>query len=105
MILQVRLQKLPRAFVQLRFGAGTLLRSEGPPLAIGRHIALDRGDAHAESASGLDFRHPPLNGLDDLLAQVFRVSIHPSMMPYSPISLQAALGPSWGQDKRSHQAS
>src|SRR3712207_9589206 len=34
---------------------------------------------------------PPLHSLDDLLAQVFGVGIHPYMMPYSPTSLQAAL--------------
>jgi hypothetical protein len=44
MILQIRLQELSRAFVELRFGAGTLLRGEGPPLAIGCHISLDRGE-------------------------------------------------------------
>ena len=32
------------------------------------------------------------HGIDDLPAQVFRVGAHPSMLPYSPIVLQDALG-------------
>jgi hypothetical protein len=81
-ILKVCLQKLPRTLVQqLGFGAGTLLRGEGPPLAVDLHAALERGDAHAEGAGGLE---------DLLLAQVFGVGIHPSMVSYSPTPLQAA---------------
>src|SRR5829696_4753081 len=68
MLLEVRLQKLPRPFVQFRFGAGAFLRNEGSPLTVARHVALDRGDAHAEGAGGLDLGHPPLDGLDDLLS-------------------------------------
>jgi hypothetical protein len=34
-------------------------------------VALDRGGAHAEGLGGLDLRHPPLYGFDDLLSEVF----------------------------------
>ncbi|MDP9439327.1 MAG: hypothetical protein M3P49_11370 [Actinomycetota bacterium] len=37
---------------------------------------------------------PPLpDGLDYLLAQIFGVGVHPSMMPHSPVPLQVALEP------------
>jgi hypothetical protein len=60
-------------------------------LACRGDVAFDRGDAHAEGTGGFDLGHPPLYGLDDLLAQVFRVSIHPLMMTDSPATLQGAL--------------
>src|SRR5215210_1642748 len=40
-LFEVHFQQLPRALVQLGLGAGTLLRSQRPPLAVGRHVALD----------------------------------------------------------------
>ena len=67
----------------------------GPATFLGvprSHVAFDRGDAHTEGTGGFDLGQPPLlYGLDDLLTQVFGVSVHPLMMPVSPTALQVAL--------------
>ena len=97
-LFEVRFQQFPRVLVrQLGFGAGALPRGRRPPpSAVGRHVTLDRGDAHAEGASGLDLGHPPLGGLADLLlplAQVFSwVGVRPLTKPDGPTVLQVALG-------------
>src|SRR5215208_2429346 len=88
---QIGLQKPPCALVQFGLRAGAFLRGQRPSLACRSHVAFDRGDAHAKGTGGFDLGHPPLYGLNDLLAQVFRVSIHPHMMPDSPATLQGAL--------------
>ena len=56
-----------------------------------RDVALDRGDPHAEGAGGLGLGRAALDGLDDLLAQVLGVGVHPPMMPDGPTPLQDAL--------------
>jgi hypothetical protein len=47
-LLEVGLQELPGAFVQLGLGAGAPLRGEGSTLARRGGVALDGGEAHAE---------------------------------------------------------
>jgi hypothetical protein len=90
-LLQIGLQEPPGALVQLGLRSGTLLRGQRPSLACPWHVAFDRGDAYAKGTSRFDLGHPSVEGLDDLLGQVFRISVHPLMMTDSPVTLQGAL--------------
>jgi hypothetical protein len=70
-LFEICFQQLPCAPVQLALGAWTLLRSQRPPLALRRHVTLDRGDTYTEGLGGLDPGHPPLYGFHDLFTQIF----------------------------------
>src|SRR5215212_4121359 len=84
-------QEPPGTLVHLWLGAGPLLRGEGASLLGQLGVALDRGAAHPEGASGLALGRAPPEGLDDLLAQVFGVGVHAYTVPYGPSTLQTAL--------------
>src|SRR5215207_7839847 len=99
-LFEIRFQEPACSFAQLRLGAGALLRSERLPFAGRGCVALDGGDAHAEGAGDFDGGRAPYLGLDDLLSQVQRVRVHFPMMPYSPGSLQTALGLDRARDPR-----
>ena len=89
--LDVRLQEPPRPFVHLRLRAGAPLGGQGAARPGGRHVALDGRDADAEGAGDLGLGRAALDGLDDLLAQVFGVGVHGRMVPCRPATLQDAL--------------
>src|SRR5215208_1510505 len=60
------------------------------PLGLGG-VTLDGGDPDAEGAGRLGFGHASLDGIHDLLAEVYGVGFHRSMMPPSPSSSQHAV--------------
>src|SRR5215211_4649016 len=92
-LFEVRFQELPRRFVELRFGAWALLRSERLSFACGGGVALDGRGAHAaEGLCDLSGGRAPFFGFDDLLPQVQRVGVHVGILPYRPTTLQDALG-------------
>src|SRR5215217_2029866 len=91
-LFEVRFQELPRRFVELRFGAWALLRSERLSFAGRGGVALDGREAHAEGLCDLSGGCAPFFGFDDLLPQVQRVSVHVGILPYRPTTLQDALG-------------
>src|SRR5215218_4826337 len=90
-LFEVRLQELPRRFVELRFGARALLRGERLSFACGGGVALDGREAHAEGPCDFSGGRAPFFGFDDLLPQVQRVGVHVGILPYRPTTLQGAL--------------
>ncbi len=93
-LLEVRLKEPLASLIDLRAQqAGTLLRSQWPPLVCHTDVTLEtEREAHAEGSRHLTFTHPPLYSLDDPLTQVFGVRFHLSIVSCGSVALQLALG-------------
>src|SRR5215216_7151523 len=77
--------------MELTLLTGCFAWSKGLPFFCELYVALNRGCAHSESASGLGLGHSAPNGSGDLLSEVYRVRFHRQMMHYRPTSLQHAV--------------
>jgi hypothetical protein len=69
-----------------------LFGREGVSLSGAPSVSLDRGEAHVEGASCLSFGHAPLYSGDYLLAQIFGIGSHSSMIAYGSTFMLTAVG-------------
>ncbi len=81
-LLYIPFEKELGFLVYLAGSSGALFGCEGLSLSGAPSVSLDRGEAHVESASGLSFGHTPLYSGDYLLAQIFGIGSHASMIAY-----------------------
>ena len=91
-LLEVLFEELADSLIHLGTFAGCLTRFQRlSPLGFGG-VTLDGGDPDPEGASRLSFGQAPLDGVHDLLTEIFGVRFHHSMLPCSPSSPQHAEG-------------
>src|SRR5215212_1203107 len=81
-LLYVLFEKGSGFLVRLGGPSGALFGREGVSLSDPPSVSLDRGEAHVEGAGSLSFGHASLYGSDYLLAEVFGIGSHPSMIAY-----------------------
>jgi len=81
-------------FVHLAGSSRAFFGREGASLADGPSVSLDRGEAHVEGASCLSLGHTPLYSGDYLLAQIFGIGSHSSMIAYRSTFMLIAVGTS-----------
>jgi hypothetical protein len=67
-LLEIRLEQLAGALVELWLGAGSILGRQLSALPCEFGVALDGGEANGEGAGGLALAHPSLESFDDLLS-------------------------------------
>src|SRR5215208_7729668 len=97
--MKVPFEELPDPLIHLGTFAGCLTRSQRlSPLGLGG-VTLDGGDPDPERTGRLGLGHSPLDGIHDLLTEVFGVRFHRSMMPSSPSSSQHAVGSALAQKR------
>jgi hypothetical protein len=68
-----------------------LFGREGASLSDTPSVSLDRREAHVEGASCLSFGHTPLYSGDYLLAQIFGIGSHSSMIAYGSTFMLTAV--------------
>ena len=79
------------SLVYFRGAPGSLPRSQGTPLLSYPNVAVDRGEAYTEEASGPSSGCPAFYRFDYLAAEVFRVGSHPPMIAPGSIVLTDAV--------------
>jgi hypothetical protein len=89
--LYVLFEKLLGALVYPWGPATSLVWFEGVSSVSDPRVALDRGEAHTEEASGPSFGYPAFYSLDYLAAEVFRVGSHSPMITPGSIVLTDAV--------------
>jgi hypothetical protein len=99
-LLYVLFEKELGFLVNLAGPSRALFRLKGVSLTDPSSVALHRGEAHVEGASRLGFGHTPLYGGDYLLAEVFGVGSHTSMIAYRSGFMLTAVGTSVNKGKK-----
>src|ERR671916_187712 len=79
-LLYILFEKGSGFLVRLAGSSRALSWREGVSLSDPPSVSLERGEAHVEGAGRLSFGHASLYGSDYLLAEVFGVGSHPSMI-------------------------
>jgi hypothetical protein len=91
-LLKILFEEFPDSLVHLRSFIECLSWLQRlSPLGFGG-VTLDGGDPNPEGASRLSFGQAPLDGVHDLLTEIFGVRFQHSMLPCSPSSPQHAVG-------------
>jgi hypothetical protein len=75
----------------MRVRPRALFGREGASLSDTPSVSLDRREAHVEGASCLSFGHTPLYSGDYLLAQIFGIGSHSSMIAYGSTFMLTAV--------------